>query len=156
MESRPLQSFSARARVRPPTAPKEPTTMRLGRAALAAWLPKSGFTEGAVKPRWNGGLLVPVPPQNTSRTCPKVLGGCGHVSVENRKTQAVRSLWKYFVCGKDVGPGTHRSDSGATMRLRAVGILSLQGEEDVKRTKLRRRGAIHSAGLLVGPPRWRA
>jgi putative transposase len=44
------------------------------------------------KTQWNGGLLVLVPPQNTSRTCPKVLGGCGHVSVENRKRQAK------FVC----------------------------------------------------------
>ena len=34
---------------------------------------------------WNGGLLIAVPPQNTSRTCPV----CGHVSADNRKTQAV-------------------------------------------------------------------
>ena len=33
---------------------------------------------------WNGGILVPVPPQNTSRTCPC----CGHVSADNRQTQA--------------------------------------------------------------------
>jgi putative transposase len=33
---------------------------------------------------WNGGVLVAVPPQNTSRTCPV----CGHVSAENRQTQA--------------------------------------------------------------------
>lgn len=33
---------------------------------------------------WNGGWLVAVPPQNTSRTCPC----CGHVSAENRQTQA--------------------------------------------------------------------
>jgi putative transposase len=33
---------------------------------------------------WNGGWLVPVPPQNTSRTCP----ACGHVSANNRQTQA--------------------------------------------------------------------
>jgi putative transposase len=33
---------------------------------------------------WNGGILIAVPPQNTSRTCPC----CGHVSAENRKTQA--------------------------------------------------------------------
>ena len=33
---------------------------------------------------WTGGLLVPVPPQNTSTTCP----GCGHISKENRKKQA--------------------------------------------------------------------
>ncbi|WP_455289570.1 RNA-guided endonuclease InsQ/TnpB family protein [Cupriavidus necator] len=37
---------------------------------------------------WNGGYLIAVPPQNTSRTCPC----CGHVSAENRKTQAT------FVC----------------------------------------------------------
>jgi putative transposase len=33
---------------------------------------------------WNGGHLIAVPPQNTSRTCPC----CGHVSAENRQTQA--------------------------------------------------------------------
>lgn len=31
-----------------------------------------------------GGELIAVPPQNTSRTCPQ----CGHISKENRKTQA--------------------------------------------------------------------
>ena len=33
---------------------------------------------------WNGGWLVAVPPQNTSRTCPV----CSFVSAENRQTQA--------------------------------------------------------------------
>lgn len=33
---------------------------------------------------WNGGILLAVPPHNTSRTCPK----CAHVSKENRLTQA--------------------------------------------------------------------
>ena len=33
---------------------------------------------------WTGGLLVPVPPQNTSTTCP----GCGQISKENGKKQA--------------------------------------------------------------------
>lgn len=33
---------------------------------------------------WNGGHLIAVPPQNTSRTCPH----CGHVSKDNRRTQA--------------------------------------------------------------------
>ncbi len=33
---------------------------------------------------WRGGHLITVPPQNTSRTCPC----CGHVSAENRQTQA--------------------------------------------------------------------
>lgn len=36
------------------------------------------------KLHWNGGLLVAVPPANTSRTCPC----CGHVSADNRQTQA--------------------------------------------------------------------
>jgi putative transposase len=33
---------------------------------------------------WNGGLLLAVPPHNTSRTCPC----CGHIAKENRITQA--------------------------------------------------------------------
>ena len=33
---------------------------------------------------WNGGWLVPVPPHNTSRTCPD----CGHVAAANRTSQA--------------------------------------------------------------------
>ncbi len=33
---------------------------------------------------WAGGHLIVVPPQNTSRTCP----ACGHVSADNRQTQA--------------------------------------------------------------------
>jgi putative transposase len=37
---------------------------------------------------WKGGHLIAVPPQNTSRTCL----GCGHVSADNRQTQA------RFVC----------------------------------------------------------
>lgn len=39
---------------------------------------------------WSGGYLIAVPPQNTSRTCPR----CGYVSVDNRQTQAL------FKCGK--------------------------------------------------------
>lgn len=33
---------------------------------------------------WNGGWLIAVPPHNTSRACPV----CGHVSADNRQTQA--------------------------------------------------------------------
>jgi putative transposase len=37
------------------------------------------------KQSWRGGLVVAIDPRNTSQTCPC----CGHVSAENRKTQAV-------------------------------------------------------------------
>ncbi len=40
------------------------------------------------KLNWNGAMLVAVPPQYTSQTCPC----CGHIAKENRKTQA------RFVC----------------------------------------------------------
>ena len=84
---------------------------------------------------WRGGWLVAVPPQNTSRTCPC----CGHVSAQNRQTQArfqcvacgfeenadlvgainiLRAGHARFACevsGAVMPPaaGTHRSDSGA-------------------------------------------
>ncbi|QGU33288.1 RNA-guided endonuclease InsQ/TnpB family protein [Thermochromatium tepidum] len=84
---------------------------------------------------WNGGYLIVVPPQNTSRTCPC----CGHVSADNRQTQArfecvecgfeenadvvgainvLRAGHARFACEVSgaVGPpaaGTRRSDSGA-------------------------------------------
>ncbi|MHB8392451.1 MAG: RNA-guided endonuclease InsQ/TnpB family protein [Acidobacteriaceae bacterium] len=84
---------------------------------------------------WNGGWLVAVPPQYTSRTCPC----CGHVSAANRQTQAqflcvecgfeenadvvgainvLRAGHARFACevsGAAMPPatGTHRSDSGA-------------------------------------------
>lgn len=38
----------------------------------------------AYKLDWTGGLLIAVPPHNTSRTCPC----CGHVSADNRRSQA--------------------------------------------------------------------
>ena len=86
------------------------------------------------KLQWNGGWLVAVPPRNTSRTCP----ACGHVSAENRRTQAqflcvdcgfeenadvvgainvLRAGHARFACevsGAVMPPaaGTHRSDLG--------------------------------------------
>ena len=36
------------------------------------------------KMRWRGGLLIAIPPGNSSRFCPE----CGQVAAENRKTQA--------------------------------------------------------------------
>ncbi|GLY84385.1 RNA-guided endonuclease InsQ/TnpB family protein [Actinoallomurus iriomotensis] len=35
-----------------------------------------------------GRLVIPVNARNTSRTCPPSAGGCGHVSADNRRTQA--------------------------------------------------------------------
>ncbi|MCL2102972.1 MAG: transposase [Syntrophorhabdaceae bacterium] len=65
---------------------------------------------------WNGGRLVAVPPQNTSRTCP----GCGFVSNDNRKTQ------EQFMC---VGCGfkEHADVVGAINILRA-GLAQLACE----------------------------
>ena len=36
------------------------------------------------KQTWRGGMVLAIDPRNTSRTCPE----CGHVSADNRKTQA--------------------------------------------------------------------
>jgi len=84
---------------------------------------------------WRGGWLVAVPPQNTSRTCPC----CGHVSADNRQTQAqflcvacgfednadvvgainvLRAGHARLACevsgaGMPPAAGTHRNDSGA-------------------------------------------
>ena len=84
---------------------------------------------------WSGGWLIAVSPRNTSRTCPC----CGHVSADNRQTQArfacvecgfeenadvvgainvLRAGHARLACevsGAVMPPaaGTHRSDSGA-------------------------------------------
>lgn len=97
---------------------------------------------------WNGGHLIAVPPQNTSRTCP----ACGHVSADNRLTQArfecvecgfeenadvvgamniLRAGHARLACevsGAAMPPaaGTHRSDPiRLDARLSAVGISRL-------------------------------
>ena len=57
---------------------------------------------------WNGGWLVVVPPHHTSQTCPS----CGHVSAENRQTQA------QFSC-VDCGYQNHADLVGALNILRA-------------------------------------
>ena len=46
------------------------------------------------KTRWAGGILLLVPPEHTSQRCV----ACGHVSPENRKTQAV---FRCVVCGHE-------------------------------------------------------
>ena len=54
------------------------------------------------KVEWKGGMLLAVPPQNTSRTCPC----CGYVAKENRQTQA------QFLC-IDCGYENHADVVGA-------------------------------------------
>ena len=65
------------------------------------------------KTQWQGGLLVPVPPQNTSRKCPE----CGQVSAENRKSQAK------FVC-VECAFSAH-ADFVAAVNIREAGLASL-------------------------------
>ncbi len=54
------------------------------------------------KVAWNGGMLLAVPPHHTSQTCP----ACGHVSKDNRQTQAK------FLC-VDCGYKNHADVVGA-------------------------------------------
>jgi putative transposase len=122
------------------------------------------------KTQWRGGLLVAVPPQNTSRKCPE----CQHTAAENRKRQAKFvcvecgfrapadyvgavnikeagfALFATFARGKGVVAGTHRSDSGTIVRLRAVGISSVHGGEEVKNTPFFPGGVIRTRFASVG------
>jgi len=65
------------------------------------------------KTQWQGGLLVPVPPQNTSRKCPE----CGQVAAENRKSQAK------FAC-VECGFAAN-ADFVAAVNIREAGLASL-------------------------------
>jgi putative transposase len=65
------------------------------------------------KTQWSGGLLVSVPPQNTSRKCPE----CQHTAAENRKTQAK------FVC-VECGFSAHADFVGA-VNIKEAGLALL-------------------------------
>lgn len=71
---------------------------------------------------WNGGWLVAVPPHNTSRTCPC----CGHVSVDNRKTQA---LFSCVECGFE---GNADMVGAINVLRRGEALLSNQGQDDAR------------------------
>ena len=112
---------------------------------------------------WKGGFVVAVPPQYTSQTCPC----CGHVSKDNRKTQAkfecvecgfaenadvvgainiLAAGHAVIACGEMVQWGRSKKQEPAeatqAARLSAVGISGLQAGEDVKSGRLSsRRGA---------------
>lgn len=95
---------------------------RLNRAILDA-SPFELHRQLEYKTQWQGGLLVPVPPQNTSRKCPE----CGHVSAENRKSQAK------FVC-VECAFSAH-ADFVAAVNIREAGLASLacsQPSSDVR------------------------
>ena len=66
---------------------------------------------------WKGGILLAVPPQHTSQTCP----ACGHVSKENRQTQAK------FLC-IDCGYENHADVVGAINVLERGYRLLARGE----------------------------
>jgi putative transposase len=69
------------------------------------------------KVQWNGGILLAVPPQHTSQTCP----ACGHVSKANRQTQAK------FLC-VDCGYQNHADVVGAINILERGYRLLARGE----------------------------
>ncbi len=90
---------------------------------------------------WNGGMLLAVPPHNTSRTCPC----CGHISNDNRQTQAK------FLC-VDCGYENHADVVGAInvlergYRLLACGEMVQSGrskkQEPTEATRRSSRGAV--------------
>src|ERR1700730_2313242 len=69
------------------------------------------------KTQWRGGLLVSVPPQNTSRKCPE----CRHTAAENRKRQAK------FVCVR-CGFSAHADFVGA-VNIKEAGLALLACSE---------------------------
>jgi len=105
---------------------------------------------------WNGGILIAVPPQNTSRTCP----ACGHISKDNRRTQAdfvcvecgyqnntdmvgainiLRAGHAQLACEVNCNSDQQQepaevSQHGNNATLDTVGIPCLEAEEDVKKT----------------------
>lgn len=94
---------------------------------------------------WNGGMLLAVPPHHTSQTCPS----CGHVSKDNRQTQAS------FLC-VDCGYENHADVVGAInilergYRLLACGESAQLGrskkQEPAEATRKSSRSAV---GVLV-------
>jgi putative transposase len=67
---------------------------------------------------WNGGHLILVPPHNTSRTCPRP--ECGHVSADNRRTQA---QFKCVACGHE-----DNADHVGSVNILSRGMQKLRDE----------------------------
>lgn len=81
---------------------------------------------------WNGGQLIAVPPQYTSQTCPC----CGHVSRDNRQTQAK------FECD-DCGFAENADVVGA-LNIKAAGLAVLACGEAAQPLGIRR---LHATEL---------
>ena len=64
---------------------------------------------------WNGGQLIQINPQNTSRKCPK----CHYISAENRKTQAA------FCCQQKDCNYTANADYVGSINIREAGLALL-------------------------------
>ncbi len=64
---------------------------------------------------WNGGQLIQVNPQNTSRKCPQ----CHQISAENRKTQAI------FQCQNSCCNYTENADYVGSLNIREAGLALL-------------------------------
>ena len=86
---------------------------------------------------WNGGMLIAVPPHNTSRTCPC----CGHVSKDNRKTQA---QFKCVACGH-----AENADVVGAINVLERGHRLLACGEDVSHARPAR--AKHAASVKQEP-----
>ncbi|MEB0033175.1 transposase, partial [Undibacterium sp. RTI2.1] len=99
----------------------------------------------AYKVQWHGGMLLAVPPHHTSQTCPC----CGHVSKDNRQTQAK------FLC-VDCGYENHADVVGAInilergYRLLACGE-SVQSDRSVKQepAEATRKSSRSAVGIPV-------
>jgi putative transposase len=89
------------------------------------------------KLQWAGGMLIAVPPQNTSRTCPV----CGCVSAENRLTQArfccVRCLYEEnadVVGAKNILARGHRVTACGEAVSRCVSSAASRKQEPAEAT----------------------
>ncbi|ANB02140.1 RNA-guided endonuclease TnpB family protein [Ectothiorhodospira sp. BSL-9] len=72
------------------------------------------------KQAWRGGMVIAVPPHNTSRKCP----ACGHVDKANRKTQA---RFECVACGH-----TAHADVNAAINILAAGHAVMACGGDVR------------------------
>jgi putative transposase len=97
---------------------------------------------------WNGGRLVVVPPQHTSQTCPV----CGHISAENRKTQAI------FRCTECTFEANADQVGAMNILSRGMSLLRDEGRDtgDASLGMLRRDCRSVSPDGLWIEPRWRS